>query len=147
MENASKALIISAEILIGVLLLMLLVFLFRTFGGVSNSINENIETNKLNEFNTKFEVYNGRKDLTAQDIITIGNLAKQYNASEGAGMTITVIVTGVDSKYSNIHKLNDEQSYEFINKYSVENQVKFECQNIDYNENTKMTHKIILKRL
>lgn len=146
MENASKALIIAAEIMIGVLLLTILVVAFRAYGNFSDVINQNIETKTASEFNTKFEIYNGRKDLTAQDVITIGNLAKEYNGTEGARMTIVVVVSGVEAKYTNIHQLSDEETYKFIDQYSLKNKTYFECQKIQYNETAKRVDKVWLKK-
>lgn len=146
MENASKALIIAAEILIGVLILTAFVFIFRAFGAFSDTVNENIEVKNVTEFNTKFEIYNGRKDLTAQDLITIGNLAKQYNQSDSAAMTITVTVSGIEARYMNLHTLSDELSYEFIHQYSVQRKIYFECSKIEYNENTGKIDKVSLKK-
>ncbi len=150
MENASKALIISAEILIGVLLLTFLVFMLNSMDTFSQTVNSNIETKNVNEFNSQFETYNGRNNLTAQDVITIGNLARNYNNTEEGQETknkIIVYLQGTESKYANVHTLNDEQTYEFIEKYSVENKATFECQITAYSENTKKVNRIQLKML
>ena len=154
MENTSKALIIAAEILMGVLLLTLMAFTFRALGNFSDAVNSNIETKNINEFNTKFEKYRGRKDLTAQDVITIGNLAKQYNAGieEKQELPITVTVVGVENKYAKPYQLTDELAYEFIQRYSNETSTKqiirFECkkENIEYNKITGKINKIVLKK-
>lgn len=138
MENASKALILAGEILLGVLLLTLLVVVMRAMGIFSESVNKNIDEKTVSEFNTQFEVYVGRKNLTAQDIISMGNLAKSYNLTdEGTNNKITVKVNGVESKYINLQNLTDEQSYDFIKKYSVDNKNQFECIGVEYSKNTK----------
>ena len=79
MENASKFLITAAEILIGILLLSILVFAFYFWGDFSRGVDKNIKDNEINEFNSKFHVYNGRTNLTAHDIVTIVSLANDYN--------------------------------------------------------------------
>lgn len=142
MENASKALIIAAEVLIGVLLLTLMVFAFRAMGSFSDSVDKNIEMKNLSEFNTKFEIYR-KNDLTAQDVITIGNLAKKYNR-ESDSIQVTVNVNGTDSKYENVHRLSDTDTYEFIKKYSANT---FECENMEYNKTTGKIQKITLKKV
>lgn len=154
MENTSKALIIAAEILIGVLLLTLMVFTFRALDNFSDAVDSNIETKNIGEFNARFEKYRGKNDLTAQDVITIGNLAKQYNIEvQEEQLLVNVTVLGVESKYAKPHKLTDELAYEFIKKYSNEantNQIiRFECkkENMEYNKTTGKINQIVLKKL
>lgn len=79
MENASKALLMAAEVLIGVLILSLMVYLFATFGSNSAKINKQLEDNKLAEFNSQYDKYVGKEDVTIYDIITVTNLAKENN--------------------------------------------------------------------
>ena len=153
-ENTSKALIIVAEILIGVVLLTLMVFTFRALGSFSDAVDYNIQTKNINEFNIRFEKYRGRNDLTAQDIITIGNLAKQYNMGfEEENLPITINVLGVESKYAKPHKITNELTYEFIKKYSNEigtnEMIRFECkkEDMDYDKITGKINKIVLKKL
>lgn len=156
MENASKALTIAAEILIGVLLLTLLVFLFRAMGSFSNTVNSNIEAKNISEFNNPFEHYRGRNDITAQDIVTMGNLAKQYN-NQMESTQIEVIVNGVSNIYHKAHSLNDKTTYEFIEDYStikkttngqtVTEIVYFKCKEMTYHNQTGRIHKIVLEKL
>ena len=78
MENASKALIIAGEILIGVIILSILAYLFSSASGLSQSYSEAEQKKVLDAFNNKFEIYN-RNNLIIHDIITVANLAKQFN--------------------------------------------------------------------
>ena len=79
MENASKALIMAASVLIGVLILSLAVYLFVTFGASSAQMHKQIDENRLNEFNTQFTSYEGKSGLTIYDVITVANLATENN--------------------------------------------------------------------
>ena len=68
MENASKALLMAAGVLIGVLILTLAVYLFATFGATSAELHKQQATDRLNEFNSQFTSYeekneNWRKNL------------------------------------------------------------------------------------
>lgn len=150
MENASKALILMAEVLIGVLLLTLMIYTFNRMGAFSAEIDSNISEETLHEFNVRFEVFNKRKDLTAQDVITLGNLAKDYNKTqegEADKWKIQVIIeSGVDSKYRNVHTLTEDLIYEFIKKYMIDSRFNFECTSVQYNNQTKKVNKVILKR-
>ena len=56
MENASKALLMAAGVLIGILILSLAVFLFANFGSASAEINRQNEIKRINEFNAQFTV-------------------------------------------------------------------------------------------
>lgn len=79
MENASKALLIAAGVLIGILVLSLAIYLIITFGSYSSRIQDQNEQKLLTEFNSQFLVYEGRENLTIYDVINIANLAKENN--------------------------------------------------------------------
>lgn len=80
MENASKALMMAASVLIGIMIISLAVYLFTTFGASSKQLHEEIETNRLNEFNTQFTLYENKNDTTIYDIVSVANLAKENNS-------------------------------------------------------------------
>ncbi len=79
MENTSKALLIAAGVLIGILVLSLAIYLIITFGSYSARIQDQNEQKLLTEFNSQFLVYEGRENLTIYDVINIANLAKENN--------------------------------------------------------------------
>ena len=82
MENASKALLMAATILISVMLVSLATYLFATFGNYSKNINDNINQKTKQEFNaqfTKYETSETGEPCTVYDIVTIINLAKNCN--------------------------------------------------------------------
>lgn len=89
MENASKALLMAAGVLIGLMIISLAVLLFNSFGGTSATIHQNIETQQIEQFNSQFTVYNGKDNVTIYDIISMANLAtqnnKQYEFHKGEG--------------------------------------------------------------
>ena len=71
MENASKALLMAAGVLIGVLILSLAIYLFVSFGQTSAEINEKNRKQQIVQFNSQYTVYLGRDDITIYDIRTI----------------------------------------------------------------------------
>ena len=79
MENASKALLMAAGVLIGILILSLAVYLFATFGATSAEVHRQNDANRINEFNTQFTSYEGKQDITIYDVITVANLATENN--------------------------------------------------------------------
>ena len=113
MENASKALIMAGIILIGILLIALMVYFFNSVSGLRKSYDDNISTTRMVEFNTKFTKYNitqkqyeesdGKNYVRIYDIITLGNLAKEFNKDfeEGDSDYIEIKINGVDENISN----------------------------------------------
>lgn len=81
MENASKALLMAAGVLIGVLILTLAVYLFATFGATSAELHKQQATDRLNQFNSQFTSYEEKNEdgLTIYDFITVANLATENN--------------------------------------------------------------------
>ena len=94
MENASKALLMAAVILISVIILSLGVYLFIYFSDYAKGVNDDIKTNQIEQFNSQFLSYQG-KDLTIYDVITLANMAKDYNQENGfvAGQTGYITIT------------------------------------------------------
>lgn len=80
MENASRALLMAATILIAVMLISLGTYLFATFGNYSKNINNNINSKTKQEFNAQFTKYEGGDPCTVYDIVTVINLAKNSNS-------------------------------------------------------------------
>lgn len=99
MENASKALLMAAGVLIGILILSLIVYLFANFGMASAEVHKQKDMNDINSFNTQFTSYEG-KECNIQDVISAVNLAidnnKNYslNAEEGNNYYIAVNIIG-----------------------------------------------------
>lgn len=77
MENASKALIIAGGVLLTMLILSIGVYLYGRLGVVSDSYLTQLEVTELNKYNSKFEVFIGREDITAQEIITLVSFTQQ----------------------------------------------------------------------
>lgn len=79
MENASKALLMAASILIGMLILSLAVYLFVSFGTTSAEIHKEIEEQQLQQFNSQFTSYIGKEGITIYDVVSVANLATENN--------------------------------------------------------------------
>ena len=78
MENASKALLMAAGVLIGILILALMVTLFLSAREVSSRHDQVKKTEEIEQFNANFTKYVG-KDITMHQVITINNFAKIEN--------------------------------------------------------------------
>lgn len=83
MDNASNALIMAGEMLIAVLVISLMVYVNVMFGSFSASVNERIALSRDREFNSRFTNYTNRTNISASEIATIINFAKQANDRNG----------------------------------------------------------------
>ena len=157
MENASKALIMAASVLIGVVIMSLAVYLFTYFSSSVNEMNSQIEQGQLQEFNNKFTSYEAKgKTLTIYDVITVTNLAKENNLHYGLTEqtdNIKVIFQGesmetkTEEDLTEILLTNSEELDETEDEVTgAEKQQlkKYESQ-VFLNENTGRVNKIVFK--
>ncbi len=79
MENASKALLMAAGILMGILVLSLIVYIYATFSDNTQKNIKQMELNNLTAFNSKYLSYDGREDLTYYDIANVATMARNDN--------------------------------------------------------------------
>lgn len=107
MENASKALIIAAGALIGIMLLTLLAYGINKMGSNSARVYAEMEKNRITQFNQKFLNYDGRgtkvddnskpiNPLNAQDVMTIINFNENNQVNGDASMYVDIQIYGKD---------------------------------------------------
>lgn len=130
MENASKALLMAAGVLMGLMILSLSIYLFTEFRGITDNFHDNIEQNQINQFNSQFTSYEVKEYITIYDIISMANLATQNNkkyeyskrtTSTGEDSYIAVKIGATSIEYGYGAKQSDiEKDY---NK-RIEEQVK-----------------------
>jgi len=77
MENASKALIIAGAVLITIMILTIGVYLVGRFGSTADSYTITLDATELQKYNSNYEVFIGREDITAQELVTLVNLTQQ----------------------------------------------------------------------
>lgn len=82
MENATNALLMGAVILISVVILSIAVYLFTYFADYARGVEGDVKANQISQFNSQFLSYQG-KELTIYDVITLANMAKDYNQKNG----------------------------------------------------------------
>ena len=78
MENASKALIMAASVILGVMLFSLMIMMFRRAARVDESYENNQTARTLELNNSKYEQYNTNTN-TILDLISLCNLAYSNN--------------------------------------------------------------------
>lgn len=133
MENASKALIMAAEIMLGIILISIFVLMYAAWSRFSSNINNNIQDTRINEFNSKFIIYDNRTDLTAHDVVTVASMANEYNLDKDID-SYKIKITGgvVGNKFM-------ENIPEFLNNNSNQ---KFTLKIIKYNDKNKIVQTI-----
>lgn len=78
MENASKALLMAATMLIAIMIISLGVYLFASFGNIAREKSEDNKQQQITQFNAQFTSYQG-KECTIYDVVTLANLATENN--------------------------------------------------------------------
>ena len=96
MENAAKALFIAAGVLLAILLLTLFRYLSSQMSDSVKDIYDLLDQSDVAEFNQQFIAYEGRSNLTIQDVVTIVNLAKDANKAQNAPASVNVQVVVVN---------------------------------------------------
>ena len=145
MENASKALIIIAGVMIALIIVSIGVLLKWNLTQVSDSYVEKLDKTELQKYNNYFEIYLGRENITAQDIITAVGVAKQKD--EGTKVWLKDGVAKDITEWSNLEK-NDFLSKNILLEKAdgtVEN--IFKCNSIDYDSETGKVNKITFEKI
>ncbi len=171
MENASKALLMAAGVLVGVLLLSLAVFLFTIFGNFGSDMTTQMDEKNLSEFNAQFIKYQSYQDedgkwqnlCRAQDVVTIANLAKENNskydystADEKTGYYyVKVIVITGHTQRKNYETASLDEYIKFLKDYSGSTSTTngsfdvtyFKCRDIQINPNSKRVCSITFEQM
>lgn len=175
MENASKALLMAAMVLVGVLLLSLGVYLFTIFGSFSSDTSKKLTQKNIDEFNAKFIKYESYKDdvtgewkntCRAQDVVTIANIARENNskydyttADENKGYYYVKVIVKQGARTINNFEANSLEEYkEFLKSFSGEEKVDqngkkyyeifyFKCYDVLMNPDTKRVCSITFEQL
>lgn len=89
MENASKALLMAAGVLIAIMLVSIATYLFKSASQVTKTYDKTMEVNEMAIFNANFTKYIGavrdeagaevQKYATIYDVISTANFANNYN--------------------------------------------------------------------
>lgn len=158
MENASKALIIAGEILIGIIILSLASYIIMQFGSFSKGINSRIDETEVTKFNVNFTNCSNKANISAQEIATLINFTKQsnneYEAISGEDYYTDVCIDGVSMLNTNINEFlsqNKNNTYYYCNltkpniiKSGTDLEIRATTINSDitYNKNTGRVNKI-----
>lgn len=145
MENASKALIMAAGILIGLLIISLAAYLFTNFGQTAAEINKQNAQTQIIEFNSRFTAYEN-KSLTIYDVITIVGYAKEnneyYENLEKYKITVKLEISG-ERIYMNADDIVNNKSTLFT---SYGGEANFKIDKIEYKGENGRVSEIVIKK-
>lgn len=163
MENASKALIMSASILIGIIILSIATYLFTAFGGSSKEIQQQVDARVIAEFNNNFLKYQGSEKCTIHDIVNLAKFAKKTNEQLGYTASdyqepfyIQVILIGNGRK--ELTQFTEQQLIKLLNDDSVAKDASgnligslqyYKCEEVRFDnpEQTNRVSKIIFRKM
>ena len=158
MENASKALLIAAGVLIAIMTISGLVLMFNKLSEVSQTEQESLRTKQLAEFNREYEAYN-RRDLYGGQIISVMNKMldnnekytriDEQNYVMDMSVTFTIVGDFYNSKkngttYSTIaeFKAKFDQAGKVDGQLTELKRKLFKCTSVEYNDETGRINKM-----
>lgn len=170
MENATKALMIAAGVLVGMLIISLGLYLYFSLSDYVSETQEEIKLNEITSFNTQFLNYNNvelnnngiempetRFKVTIQDIITVANIAyennQKYNLSVENANENTLYVTvnailyredGTTSRVTHLEKDVKEKASDWLS-YDKGYQYRCSASNIKISQVTGRVYEINFK--
>lgn len=119
MENATKALIIAGSILLGMMVLAIGIYFAQNLRKTSDSYVTTLEIVELDKYNSNFNSFIGRTNVTAQEIATAIGFAQEKD-----GQT-SIFVDGMQYTNSETFLANNTKN-------------EFEYSNIEYNSEGKI---------
>ena len=139
MENASKALMIVAGILIAILVISIGIYLFTDYRDMGSAYEQNLSTAEIQKFNVNFTKFEGRQDIKIQEIVTLVNFVQQYREKNEISEKndITIIIENQRFQKSTINgkKIIKDSIEDLIKVYLDES---FTCVNIKYDNDGKV---------
>lgn len=169
MENASQALIMAATILLGIIIVSFAVYTVSLFGDYARNAESDREAQQLEAFNAKFYKYSGLKNISPHDIVTVINMAKENNTTNGFTLVqnandgdgyVQVVIKGLDSSTlteitgdgNHAEAWDEDDTQKFIQYYTINNSYvssyteeqmqRFECTKVNFGEFSKRVNKI-----
>ncbi len=141
MENASKALIMAAGVLVAIMVISIGTYIFSTFSEFAKNREEEIFSYQRTEFNSQFTQYEAIS-CTIYDIISLANYAKNYNEkldpADVGNLGISVMIEG-----NHIEELDANAKNQLITADVVSNSIPtYRVENITYNSVTGLVKSI-----
>lgn len=116
MENATQALLIVGGILLAILILSIGVIIYNSHSNTADAITTRWSTVELNKYNSTFQIYEGRTDVTAQEIVSLISLSQQR---EGAISIFVKTKTGTIIGNNNVTAWDKSKMTQFLSDHIV----------------------------
>lgn len=122
MENATKALLIASGTLMGVMLIALMMYFFRSLSPFEETRQKTEETDQITAFNEEYTAYE-KKLMYGVDLISVLNKAKSNNEKYVAGTHVTGFTYGneylVNIEFTLKAPLEDRITVNYLQRKSV----------------------------
>ena len=122
MENATKALLMASGTLIGVMLVALMMYFFRSLSPFEETRQKTEETDQITAFNEEYTAYE-KKLMYGVDLISVLNKAKSNNEKYVAGTFVTGFTYGneylVNIEFTLNAPLEDRITVNYLQRKSV----------------------------
>ena len=147
MENASKALIISAGVLIAILLLTLFSYLFMKMSSSTSEVYDMMSKHEKDEFNQQFFNYEGRgirtnaDPLTPQEVATLINLAQDSKEKTKFSANVAIML-------GSENLTNQASASEWLAKQmqdSTDREKRYDCESVTIDQTTLLVKQVTLK--
>ena len=143
MENSAKALLIAGSILLFILLSTFAMYVFSRTRNHTNDIYNLMLTSEVDGYNQKFIKYEDR-ELQIQDVVSIINLAKDYNRKQRLPVELNVTAeSGIINGISEKNLLSDKIDINNVLKDNIEE--KFKCIT-QFADNSNLIENIIIEK-
>lgn len=149
MENASKALLMAASVLIAMMVIGIATYVFNMFGTFAKNQEEELYNKQIGEFNAQFTKYETMEEINIHDIITLANYAKDYNnANEVTSSSDNIYITVELQTKGNIENKTTSEKNKLIEDdlnflaTNPSKKIVYKVTNIQYNEVTERVNKI-----
>lgn len=138
MENASKALIMAGEILLGIMVLSLLVYFFNRAVNFSHTYQSIKDKEEIAQFNSNFTKYMKTDvDYNIRDVVTVINFARNYNSKQNSTDDYIKVCIGDEiNDYADITKKEDKDIIDLLAEKSRE------TKNADGTTTTRILYKV-----
>ena len=133
MENASKALLIAAGVLMAIVVVAIGVTLFVNYRRIAEGYDATMSTQQIAKINDQFERYKGRTDIKIQEVVAAAKTANSYNEKYGIDDLITVKIGTI--KFSGKKEIPDNKTKEYYIEYiktRTENNKTYSINSISY---------------
>ncbi len=127
MENATKALLIAAGVLIAMMILSMGVYLYYSIGSYVERSQEQIAQQELDKFNTQFYNYQSDENekFSFQEVVTVANLAYENNIKNEfpiAKFNNNFVLNNIDELKNAISAGNDNYVQVVLDKCIIGNE-------------------------